>query len=351
MRATMTTTQNTPGSVPLYDYVVDNLNTDPVTGPDGDQAFISDFLFLDNLGSKNAIKGPAAGRNTFDMWFAPAAVSTAQWNNGTTGAFTAGRDPDNDARVVLRVLDVDGAGYGGEVDSGQICQTDLAIDRFDIPTKLYTVGNPDVYTLNPILSGQNGVSIVNVVANAGVIDGAGSVADFSVAPLTLTPLDPNGWKLELTVLTPGDTNNLPISDPSYGTGAASIDNYPVVWEADTLYQILVEASAPNATGETNGPDCLLIGADTHTNELLHDNYQLSGLDHAGMPKVGAAQPYTAFFFGHSGTGATEPEANRLRYKVDVISTDSYNRPAGTIYNQGGIRIHSIKVRKVHFIGE
>jgi hypothetical protein len=122
LRATMTTTQNTPGSVPLYDYVVQNLNTDPVNGSilDGDQAFIADFMFLDNLGSKNAIKGPAAGRNTFDMWFAPAAVSTAQWNNGTTGGVAAANDADNDARVVLRVLDVDNIGYGGEVDSGHL---------------------------------------------------------------------------------------------------------------------------------------------------------------------------------------------------------------------------------------
>jgi hypothetical protein len=348
----MTTNQTTAGRVPLWDLLVQNLN---VNATQGDQAYLGDYLFLDNVGSANAVKGPSAGRNVFDMWYAPSAVMTQQWNDATDGAFTATRDPNNDMEMIFRVLDAGAVGgYGGELDSGQLCVTNLNVDRFDL-SKLYTVGNPDVYNLEPMVSGTNGVSIVNYVAdNLPGTPGSGTVSDFSGGVLTMTPADPAGWLLEATLITPGNSDNPPLGIPA--SAPEIVDNYPITWESDTLYQIMVEASAPNATAEDNGPDAILVSYDTKTNELLGDSYILTGLGRAGMPKVGTPQTYTTFFYSHSTTNETSTNANRLRWKIFVLSTGDYNKPLPAGYvgdpsrNLGGLTIHNVKVRKVQFIG-
>jgi len=355
IRATMSTNQNTAGSVPLWDIYMQNLDSGSSGAP---QSYAGDYFFLDNTGSANAVKGPGVGLNVFDMWYTPAAVRTPQWRNATTGAFAAARDAANDMRLVFRVLDVDGSGYNAEADSGQICLTNLSIDRFDLNNE-YSTTLTGGYSLNPIVNGINGVSVQDVLAGLGA--GTGSNKDFATAPLTITPQDPNGWKNEITVITPGDTNNPALSDPSYGTGAAVVDNYPVNWAANTLYELVVEASAPDAVAENNGPDALLLGIDTKTIEVFADSYALVGFPGSpGMPKmtttVGGTQIYSMFLWSHNRTLSATPEAGRIRYRVEVLNTENFNRTdssptPGTIFNKGGVRIHSIQMRLVKFYSD
>lgn len=356
IRATMSTNQTTPGLVPLWGMLVQNLNTD-INGATlaGDNAYTGDYEFLDNIGSANAIKGPAAGINQFDVWYAPSPVSAPQWRSATTGAFSATNAPNKDMRLVLRVLAAGGAGYLGELDSGQICMTNLVIDRFDLSLMF---GQTDVYNLNPIVSGINGVSNDTLIARlAPGTPGSGSNVDFTTNPLTISPADPLGWITELNIITPGDTNNPDLSSSSYGNGSASVDNFPVTWLPNTLYMTSVVASAPTVADEAHGPDSLLIGYEAHTIELFGSSYILTGLGGCGMPKAQTSvtpngpQTYLQFFWSHNGTASSTPEANRLRYKIQILSTDQYNRPTATdVRNTGAIRIHQIKVSKVSFFG-
>lgn len=344
IRLTMSTNQTTAGSVPLWDLIIQNLQLTGGVTTAGDQAFIADYFFLDGTGSANAIAGPATGRNQFDVWYAVSAFRTAQWRSATTGAFQPSLDADNDARMVFRVLDVDGAGYGANVDSGQICMTNIEITRFDYAN---VIEGDVVYSLSPITSGINGVSVTDVIGTGA---GAGSTRDFATNPLTITPTDAAGWLVELTFITPGDTTNPSVVDPSYGSGTSIIDNYPIIWEANTLYQYTVNASAPNAAGETSGPDAIRLGFDAKTIEIFGDSYILTGLPgRPGMPKQGAPQPYTMFWWSHNASLTTVPEANRLRWKLDLLNTDAYNRPTATdTRNPGGVRFHNIEVRKITF---
>jgi hypothetical protein len=344
IRLTMSTNQNTALSVPFWDMYIQNLATAPAT-PAGDFGYGGDYYFLDNTGSANAVAGPATGLNQFDIYYAPLAFRTAQWKSTTTGAFNPALDADNDARVVFRILDADDAPIQAQNDSGQICLTNIVIERFDFDN---VIEGAQVASLNPFTQGINGVTVDDIVEFSNN-NGGGSNRDFATNPLTLTPQDPAGWLLELTSITPGDVTNPTLGTPAYGDGSSIIDNYPINWESNTLYMATVMTSAPNATAETNGPDAFRIGFDAKTIELLSDNIILSGLtNRPGMPKQGAPQPYTAFFWSHNRSLETAPEAARLRWRIDVLNSDTYNRPAGVTRNLGGIRFHSVEVRKVTF---
>jgi hypothetical protein len=351
VRATMSTTQTTAGLVPLWDVILSNLDN---AGVHGDNAYIGDYNFLDNTGSANAIKGPTPGLNQFDIWYTPAAVSTPQWKSTTTGAFTVANDPNNDMRIVFRVLDSDSGGYGGELDAGQICMTNLVVDRYDLNSMITGQQVYNIGTSTPIVQGINGVSVQDVVGSS--TSGGGSIVDFTTAPLTISPADALGWLTELTLITPGDITNPPLNDPSYGNGSSIVDNYPIIWEGNTLYELLVEASAPTVADESNAPDCIRLGFDTKTIELFGSSYQLTGLGYVGMPKavatVGGTQMYTMFWWSHNATLATTPEAGRMRWKVDVLNTTAYNRPtAADTRDTGKVRFHSFSVYKVTFFDQ
>jgi hypothetical protein len=351
LRLTMSTDQANATQVPLWDLLLENLG-----GAASEQAYIGDSLFLDNVGSANAIKGPAVGRNDFEVWYAVSAVVTPQFNDPATGVIRAGLDADNDMRVIFRVLDTDASsGIQGQLDSGQICLQQLDIDAFDVVTDLATRLN--VQTINPITEGTSGVTVFDLLGTLVPGPGNGSNHDFLSNPLTLTPKDPvNGWVVELTSITPGDSlNDVPISDPAFSP-AGSADDWPIPWDADTLYELQVEASAPDATAETNGPDSILLGFEAKTTELLSDSYVLTGFPgRPAMPKqvstVGGTQTYTMYWNSHSRTLSGVAGSERIRWKVLVLNTDAYNRPLfSDVNNHGGIRIHSIKVNKVTFFG-
>jgi hypothetical protein len=351
LRTTMSTTQNTAGLVPMWDILVENLG-----GPASEQAYIGDSLYLDLAGSANAVQGPAQGRNNFETWYTVAAVDTPQWNNGTTGAIRTALDADNDYHIIFRILDTDAStGIGGQFDTGTICLADLAIDKFDTAN---IASSLNVYNLNPIVSGASGVTVFDILGTLNPGPGNGAVEDFLSNPLTITPADAtNGWVVELVAVIPGDTQgDLPISDPGFNA-ATSADDWPIAWESDTLYELQVELSAPDATGETNGADALLLGFETKSTELLQDSYVLSGFpNRPAMPKqistVGSTQIYKSFWNSHTRTLVGVPGADRFRWKLLILSTDTYNRPLFTdVNNHGGIRIHSVKVNKVTFHGQ
>lgn len=343
----MSTTQNTAGAVPLWDVVVENDGSAGAT-----QAYIADYLFLDNTGSANAVAGPAQGRNIFELWFTPSPVRAPQWRSGSTGIFQASLDNDNDARIRFRILDTDASsGIQGQLDSGTICMTTLEIDRFDLDNIATSL---QVYNLNPITSGINGVTVNDLLDVIAPGPGTGSLRDFVTNPLTISPKDANGWILELTSIRPGDTN-IPVPG-SPGFNAADLaDNFPVDWKDNQLYEIQVDMSAPDALSENDPPDGILVGFDTPTNEILGDNMSLSGFAGSpAMPKqVGSVSPagpqtYTTIFNGHNRSLIGINGVERLRWKIDILNSDTYSFP---ITNAGSVRFHAIRVNEITFHGQ
>lgn len=353
VRLDMTTNQTTARGVPFWDFIFQNIES---TGnpPRGDYAYAADYLFLDNVESNNAIKGPANGRNVFYCWFTPAPVLTPQWNSATSGAFTTANDPNNDFRMVFRSIDADSAGILAEQDSGQICLDEITVDKFDLAnmTEVSTLVSLTTFQggTDAGSSAANGVRKRDVIGNA---DGGSSTVTFPNGGETMrvVPGRSEGWKVELTFLTPGDNNDPNIASGNYGNGAASMDNYPIPWNSDQLYMMRVVAKAPNQAGVDDGPDAIRLGFEAKTLELLGDQYAITGLGRAGAPKLEAA-PYVFFYWTHTKTTLTNPpQAAFLKWKLDIFNTDTYNRPTvENVYNQGGVDFESIEVLSVSFPG-
>lgn len=334
LKLMVNSTQTTELAVPLADFIVENLGTGV-----GDFAYAMDTWFHDNVGSANAAMGPAVGRTYFEVWFAPPAVGTAQWNDGSTGAFTAGHDPNNDMRFRWRTLDSD-LPYGGANDSGTICLDSIEIQRFDLGALV-----PGTQVFNVTNFGTADVRTFDVVTGTGFVE-----SDYTVGgggELTITPQVASGWDIQICSINPGDGTFDVIND----TGIP--DDFPITWADETLYQIQSSISADGSAGgagETDGHDAIRLSMDNPGFEVISENYQTTGLDKAGMPKAGAGQTYMSFHHGMSESLSSVANHHRLRPRLDALSTTGYDRPAGNTANAGGMVFHNWSVRTVTFPG-
>jgi hypothetical protein len=207
LRAKLTSDQTTAGLNPLWDVVIDNYGT-----TNGANAYGGDYLFLDNEGGANAPGSLGRGDAGFEVWFTPLPVATPQW--ATDGTSTAA-DPDNDMRVIFRVLDAANSGYGGELDLGKLCLTELQIDKFDLDEMTEAATVFDAPTITQATS-----------ADASKFSASGFASNISWAgnAVTITPTDATeGYGIELAKIEPGDTT----ADLNAGTGLA--DNWSIAW--------------------------------------------------------------------------------------------------------------------------
>lgn len=321
VKVTVDSNVTTQGNVPLWDIVLDNYN--PSTN--GPNAYAADYYFLDNTGGAMAASS-TFGRTDFQVWYTPLAGTTPQWNDGTSGALIAANDADNDLRVNFRIVDVDGAGYLAEEDAGTLCMKNMLVERYDYDS--LTAGET-VYSLDNITSSDVNTS-----------DPFGATAfTYSGGNITMAPTG-SEWTDCLPFIAPGDgdvlTNNA--FDP-----AKLPDDYPVVWEADTLYEISVSASA-DATAVTNPPDVFRVDFDTPGNEMLCDSFVTPALAAAAMPKT-AASDYKVMFYSHTPSKSEVANFNRIRPRIGVICLTDLVL-GGYATHQGSITINSITVRKM-----
>jgi hypothetical protein len=185
------------------------------------------------------------------------------------------------------------------------------------------------------------------VTGGGVMPNATTV-DFAGGNVTMSPTSGSGWDVEVLALTPGDTS------VDLGTGVGVADNWPIPWEADTLYMVQMEVSAPDALGESSPIDILQLGFDVPTTELIYlngINRGVSTMKDVGMPKqtstVGGTQTYTNLFYSHSVTLSTVNNLDGIRPRVLGINSGALTWD-GDADNLGGFTIHSWSVKKVHF---
>lgn len=311
----------TEGSVPLWDIVLDNY--DPATT--GPNAYAADYYFLDNTGSAMAASS-SFGRTDFQVWYMPLAGTTPQWNDGTNGALIASREDENDLRINFRIVDIDGAGYLAEQDAGTLCMKSMLVERYDYDS--LSVGDT-VYSLDNITSSD---------INTNDVFGATSFT-YSGGNVSMTSTG-SEWTNCLPFIAPGDgdvlTNNA--YDP-----AKLPDDYPIVWEADTLYEISVSASA-DATAVSNPPDVFRVDFDTPGNEMLCDSFVTPAMATCGMPKT-AASDFKVLFYSHTPSKSDVANFNRIRPRIGVICLEELVL-GGYATHQGNITINSITVRKM-----
>jgi len=325
IRATMSGSSTTVGTTPFWDIVVDNYNSD---GSQGYNLYGCDAFFLDNTGGNN---GVTTTESTFHVFFAPSAISTAAWNDASTGIFTTARDTNNDMRIQFRVLDVDNnGGITAGTDAGTLCLQNLAV---------YSMSLASMQTLQANM--YNVTSLTDANATGGgttTVDAFYSpTVSFTGGVITITP-SVAGQSAELISIFPGDRNN------DVNTPSTQADNYPVAFDASTVYQITTDLAAPDANSVTNSFDVFWVGADSPTNEVIYESFMTNNAGQCGMPQFTAPQTFMAFYHSNKGTSTSTAQWHFFRPKV--IFGNNAGLAQGN--NSGGVKVSRIAVNKVQF---
>lgn len=328
IRANMNGSQTTVGLVPLWDVIIQNF--DSATGLSGANAYFADYLFLDNEGGANAV-GPTSGITDIELFFVPLPAKAPAWQDATTGAFSAANDDKNDVQMIFRVLDADATGgYGGELDVGQVCIQTITIDRFDLDA-----GVTEGATIVDLALNQTNYRAQDLLGS--------STFDWGTAgEVTFGPTDGN-YELEIVTVEPGDGDHLGVG----GSGAAD-DDFPIVWEDDTIYMVEMSVSAPTVGDEAQPHDVIQLGMDPPTWECFMLNSVTRGdstMHNLGMPKSGTPQTWVTFFNGHQASSSAQSDFVRLRPRVQILDSEAlaFN---GETANSADMTIHGITVKKV-----
>ena len=335
VRANMNGSQTDHWQVPMWDIIIQNFDNN--TGTQGANAFLTDYWFVSNEGGANAV-GPASGITGVELYFVPLPAKLPSWMDATTGAFTPANDPRNDVQIVFRILDPDDyyGGYDGWLTRhGQICLQTMTIDRFDLDTAV-----------------TEGETVMDLAINATNYRGEdlldSSTFDWGTAgELTFGPTDGN-FETELSYLQPGDGDHMGVG----GSGAAD-DDFPIVWEDDTIYMVEMSVSAPTVDDEAQPNDVIQVGMDPPTWECFMLNSVTRGdstMHNIGMPKSGTPQTYVSFFNSHQVSLSALDDFKRLRPRVQVLNTTNLSF-GGPDYkprpqNTANMTIHGITVKKV-----
>jgi hypothetical protein len=334
VRVTMSTTA-AANQTPLWQFVHENgSGADPSTVPL--LAYGGETLFLDNVGAANAPSPITGGRPTFDVYVAPPPVTTAQWNNASTGPFAAANAASKDARGIFRVIDVENTGYGGETDAGQVCMRDIDIVRWDVNSGVAGATDLDVTSFTNADAGGTGNSAFQTDSIVQVTS-----TTFSNGVVTIAPSGAGWGSVEVAIFRPGD-RTLTLTGGNAGTDAA--DNYPVVWESNTVYHITMDLAASSAGAEASPPDIMRLGADTPTQEVIGNCYWTTKYSLSAMPKNGTPQTYHFFYYSNNRTASVVTNFNRIRPRLDTICRTDFIESTNT----GSFTVNACKVQRVQF---
>jgi hypothetical protein len=332
-RFNFTTTQTTAGLTPLFSVIIDN--SDPTDSLGALNLYNCENFRLDNLGGANAPQSGSFGVLQHDFYFTPAPVQTAEWNSGSVGVFRPAIDDLNDMRIRFRIFDIENAGWGGESDLGAICMQNVVVTRYPWDARTVTATPFDAQTL---ADGSANATTPNDWTVAGLVN---SDVVFSGGNVTVTPNGGN-YTNELASFNPGDTDN-PV-----GTGGAELlDNYPLTWPSNAIYEVVAGLSAPNAASESNPVDVFRLGIDTPTQEMISLNVTTASQLGVGMPNQGAAQLYYSIVSTGQTTLSNGVNYNRMRPRMDFICNTGVSFD-GITTNAGGMTAHGFTVNQISF---
>jgi hypothetical protein len=326
-------TNSTINLTPLWRLVHENGSGTGATGT-AILAYGGETLILDNVGGANAPSPITAGRATFDVFMTPPQVTTAGWNNASTGVFAPANAPTKDARLIFSVLDVDGVGYGGETDVGQVCLKDIDIVRWDVNSAVQ--GNVDLDVTSFTDAGVSSGGPAGAWQTDFIL---GTTTTFSGGVATIASQGTTWANIEVATFRPGDKT----ANPALGTGLP--DNYPLTWDSNVLYHISMDLAATNAASEASPPDIMRLGADTPTQEVIGNGYWTTKYSLSAMPKSGTPQTYHFFYYSNSRTLSTGGAVfATLRPRLDIICRPDFTESTNT----GSINATGCKVQRVQF---
>lgn len=320
-RARVNGSQSGAGTVPFFDFVIDNFD-----GTNGLNLFGGDLLILDNEGGANAAYNkPSTSGTTFTWVWAPSPMANAAWNDASTGVFAASTGNNKNARFQFRVLDVNAnPGITANNDVGTICLNSLTIESIPYSalslTQKFQVTdlNSGTFQMNPLL---------------------GSTVAYSGGDCTLSANTSASQDAEYAQGYPGD-NNLNFATPSTLT-----DNYPIQWQSNKLLQVVFDLSAPNTAAETTQYDVFWTSMDAATNELIIVSYVTGAQNRCGMPKAGTPQQWMVFLHTNTETLSGVTEFHRFRPRIEFGNAPSLVFP-GTTVNSGPVVINGVTVNEV-----
>jgi len=330
IRAHVNGSQSTAGTVPFFDLVIDNYraaSTEFGYGEAGLNLYGGDFMILDNEGGANA---PLTTRSGMDyIWYwCPAAINNTAFDAGshweTTNATARAME------MQFRVLDVNNnGGITADNDSGSICLTSLEVQA--IPYSALSIASTPAWS-NTNLTSSNWTA-------GGVTSTA---ATYAGGVCTLTPTGAaTGASTGIEYASAGPGDGVKTYTPE---GSSSlVDDYPVVWEANTLYMVNFKLAAPDADSAANPFDIYWVGMDAATNEFIAISYVTNKAGLCATPKTGTAQDYVAFLYSHNvSTTSLGDNAKRLRPRAELGTVTTMVDSANT----GKVAIHGVTVSKV-----
>jgi len=359
------TGQATAGQrTPLWNLDVINFYYNPTTGAfAGLYAYIGETYFFDNVGGEQAtwsyqVTSPSnwttvADHKTYDYWWTPPAVSTTQWNDereagvdiAGPGPWAASASAQRNALVSWRILDVErNPGINAQNAQGTLCLNSITIDRFDL-NNMRVVNTQANGLYNPAMTIN-----LDAVSTGGALrfegDPLATVVTTAGGGITLTPAGTGQGSAGnmLALVNPGD--NTPMNVLS---STDVMKNYPVAMQAQKIYQVQFELSAPTQADANNPIDAFWIGADMVSNERIDMSMGTNMAYHHGMPNT-TPQMFKSFFSSAFGTRLADPNASptwwsTFRPRFMIANSPTF---AGAELNSGAIKITQIRVDEVEF---
>jgi len=332
---------STAGTVPFWDLVIDNYD-DGQSPAKGENLYGMDTMCLDNEhGANAALNRPTTDGTDYHVWWTPAAVKTAAWNDASTGVFNA-YAASKDGRMKFRVLDVNNnGGITADSDYGTLCLTDLEITRFDLDSMQMVTAN--LYD-NHDLTASNFTVIPFI--NSTVDFSGGGAGVCTVKANTNANPDQDGTRVEYLKIYSGPN----IENPNYGNPDSFLASYPVPWDSDSLYQLTIDLSAPSDNDANHSYDVFWLSMDSPSNEIIMESFVTAGAGRCAMPKSGDPQTYMAFYWSAKQTLSDITQFRRLRPRLNVGNNMGlvWGDVGGVASNTGAMTIHNMKVHKVRF---
>lgn len=324
IRAHVNGSQTTAGSVPFFDLVIDNYNSNTSTGLN---LYGGDFMILDNEGGASAPLTTRSGMTYTWVW-CPASIKTAAFNDSTELWGTSNATARS-MELQFRVLDVNNnGGITADADSGSICLTELTVESLPYDSLSFTT---DWERTSLDASNWNAAGVISTAAT------------YSGGVCTLTPTGAATGAsagAEYASAGPGDGDK---GSYTPATSGELVDDYPVVWAANTLYQVNFKLAAPDATAAGAPFDIYWVGMDAATNEFIAISYVTNTVGMCATPKAGTAQEYVAFMYSHNvSLTSLGDNAKRLRPRCEFGTVTSMIGSANT----GAVQIHGVTVSKV-----
>jgi hypothetical protein len=343
--------QLSPGATPLWDFIIQNAK--PGDGTVGFNLYAQDSMFYDNagFGGANTVLNTSLGTN-YVIYFAPAAVETAQWNDSATGAFATSNVAQVQPLCEFRILSYAGLALGsGETKTGAVCLQGLTVEAADISRVKVSSSPVAISSLVQANSSSTGNVQEHSLYGTGL-----STAVFSGGTVTITPgttvvavgspaVNVTGQQQEAAEIYPASD----LVDGNDPTVASYADNWPIKWNTGEIMRYQVDVTTTDASSPW---DAIMLNMQGMDSEVLFESYVTSSYNIAA-PKANVKSTYEVFFSTmnkpFNSSNASISNYQQLRWVLRFFNSPTVNFPtwtAASALNKSPITVTGIRVDKV-----